>query len=29
MKKMTKGVPLHKAIATGATKEEWKRANNK
>lgn len=29
MKKLTKGVKLHKALATGATPEEWKKANKK
>lgn len=29
MKKMTKGVSLHKAIASGATPDEWKKANKK
>lgn len=29
MKKQVKGVPLHHALATGATKEEWVRANKK
>lgn len=29
MKKLLKGVSLHKAIATGATPNEWKRANKK
>ena len=29
MKKMTKGVSLHKALASGATVEEWKKANKK
>lgn len=29
MKKQTKGVPLHHALATGATAAEWKKANGK
>lgn len=29
MKKMTKGVSLHKSLATGATVAEWKKANGK
>lgn len=29
MKKQVKGVPLHHALATGATEAEWKAANKK
>lgn len=29
MKKQVKGVPLHHALATGATVAEWKSANKK
>lgn len=29
MKKQTKGVSLHKALASGATVAEWKSANKK
>lgn len=29
MKKLTKGVSLHKSLATGSTVAEWKSANKK